>query len=140
MALITNTALDLWARRDTPRAWPIEGRGDRSIIQHDATIIGDLETDGHIEIDGTVKGTINGYMVTVAENGRVEGAITAEIAKIHGTLIGPVQANTVAVGKTAHIVGNIFHKVLNIEPGASLEGRRPWRPHIERKPQPAQGS
>ncbi len=140
MALITNTALDLMARRDKPGAWPVESRGGRSVIQHDATIIGDLETDGHVEIDGTVKGTVNGYMVTVAENGRVEGAITAEFAKIHGTVIGPVQANTVAVGKAAHIVGNIFHKVLNIEPGASLEGRRPWRPHIERKPQPAQGS
>ncbi len=140
MAFNINTALDLRAKRTRPGAWPIEGRGGRSIIRHDATIIGDLETDGHVEIDGTVKGTVNGYMVTIAENGRVEGAITAEIAKIYGTLIGPVQANTVAVGKTAHIVGNIFHKVLNIEPGASLEGRRPWRPHIERKPQTAQGS
>lgn len=140
MAFSINTALDFRARRDRPGAWPAESHERRSVIQNDLTVIGDLETDGHIEIDGTVKGTVNGYMVTIAENGRVEGAITAEIAKIYGTLIGPVQANTVAVGKTAHIVGNIFHKVLNIEPGASLEGRRPWRPHIERKPHPAQGS
>lgn len=140
MAFSINTALDLRARRNRPGAWPAESHEPRSVIQNDLTVIGDLETDGHIEIDGTVKGTVNGYMVTIAENGRVEGAITAEIAKIYGTLIGPVQANTVAVGKTAHIVGNIFHKVLNIEPGASLEGRRPWRPHIERKPHPAQGS
>lgn len=140
MAFSINTALDLRARRDRPGAWRAESHEPRSVIQNDLTVIGDLETDGHIEIDGTVKGTVNGYMVTIAENGRVEGAITAEIAKIYGTLIGPVQANTVAVGKTAHIVGNIFHKVLNIEPGASLEGRRPWRPHIERKPHPAQGS
>ena len=140
MALNINTALDLRARRGAPGAWPAEGPGGRSVIQHDATIIGDIETDGHVEIDGTVKGTINGHMVTVAENGRVEGAIMAEVATIYGTLIGPVQANTVAVGKTAHIVGNIFHKVLNIEPGASLEGHRPWRPYIKRKPELAQGS
>jgi hypothetical protein len=38
------------------------------------------------------------------------------------------------VPHTAQVVGNIFHNELTIEPGAYHEGRRPWRPNIERKP------
>ena len=35
---------------------------------------------------------------------------------------------------SAQVVGNIFHNELTVEPGAYHEGRRPWRPNIERKP------
>jgi cytoskeletal protein CcmA (bactofilin family) len=137
MARKENTALDLRAGRDRPEPWAGVASGRGTVIQPGLTVIGDLVSDGHIEVNGTVKGTINGYSVTVGPNGQVEGSILAEVVAIHGTLIGPVQANTVAVGKTARVVGSIFHNALDIEPGAYLDGRRPWRPHIERKPEPA---
>ncbi|RMD64769.1 MAG: polymer-forming cytoskeletal protein [Alphaproteobacteria bacterium] len=55
------------------------------------------------------------------------------MAEVRGTLIGQVRANTVTVGKDARIIGNIFHHTLTIEPGAYIDGRRPWRPRIDRK-------
>lgn len=113
-------------------AWPQETPGARSVIHADLTVVGDLVTDGHIDVEGRIEGTINGRSVTVREGGYVEGTILAEFAEILGTLIGPVRANTVAVGRNARVIGNIFHNTLTIEPGAFLEGRRPWRPHIDR--------
>jgi cytoskeletal protein CcmA (bactofilin family) len=35
----------------------------------------------------------------------------------------------VSVARTARVIGHITHRELSIEPGAFLEGRRPWRLH-----------
>ena len=102
------------------------------MISGDLTVIGDLTSNGHVEIKGTVKGTINSRSIEVMPTGVIEGAVIAESAIIRGSVIGPVRANTVTAGTTSHIVGSVFHNVLTIEPGAKLEGRRPWRPHIDR--------
>jgi len=105
-----------------------------TVIQGDLTIIGDLQTDGHIEVDGRVIGNVSGSSVTVGKSGQVEGSILADTVTILGVAMGPIQANKVRVGNSAQVVGNIFHNELTIEPGAYHEGRRPWRPNIERKP------
>jgi cytoskeletal protein CcmA (bactofilin family) len=103
-----------------------------TVIGGDLTVIGDLTSDGHVEIRGTVKGTVNSRSVELFESGVIEGALIAESVIIRGSVVGPVRANTVTAATTARIVGSVFHNVLTIEPGASLEGRRPWRPHIDR--------
>ncbi len=105
-----------------------------AVIQSDLTIIGDLLTDGHIEVDGRVIGNVNGRSVTVAEHGQVEGSILAEFITVLGAVAGPIQANHVKIGNSARVIGNIFHNELTVEPGAYHEGRRPWRLQIERKP------
>jgi cytoskeletal protein CcmA (bactofilin family) len=104
------------------------------VLFRSLTVIGDLQTDGHIEVEGRVIGNVNGRTVTVGEQGQVEGSILAESITILGTAVGPVQANKVLIGKSAQVVGNIFHNELTVEPGAYHDGRRPWRPNIERKP------
>ncbi len=128
----TTAAIDIRSRRGGRESWP--GNAPRTVIQADLTIIGDLQTDGHIEIDGRVIGNVNGSSVTVGENGQVEGSILADTVTILGITVGPVQANKVRIGNSAQVVGNIFHNELTVEPGAYHEGRRPWRPNIERKP------
>jgi len=129
--------LNLGAARDDSARRPAPGdvlAADEAytVINGDLTVIGDLTGNGHIEVKGTVKGTINSRSVEILKTGVVEGAVIAETAVIRGHVIGPVRANTVTAGTTARIVGSVFHNVLTIEPGAHLEGRRPWRPHIDR--------
>ncbi len=128
----TTAAIDLRGGRGNSAAWP--GNVSHTVIQGDLTVIGDLQTDGHIEVEGRVIGNVNGRTVTVGERGQVEGSILAESITIRGTAVGPIQANKVRIGNSAQVVGNIFHNELTIEPGAYHEGRRPWRPNIERKP------
>ena len=99
-----------------------------SVIGDAARVTGDLTCLDEIEVQGRVEGTIRGRRVTVGRSGLVEGRIFAESVFIHGSVRGPVIATSVAVGKTARIIGNITHNELSIEPGAYLEGRRPWRP------------
>jgi len=121
-------------RNDGPSAY---AAGPATVIQADLTIAGDLTTDGAVVIEGTVIGTVNGHKVTVRECGQVEGMILAETAVIEGVVVGPIQANSVTLYTTAHVVGNVFHHELTVQPGATIEGRRPWRPHIDRKQIPA---
>jgi cytoskeletal protein CcmA (bactofilin family) len=128
----TTAAIDIRSGRGGREAWP--GNAPRTVIQEDLTIIGDLQTDGHIEVDGRVIGNVNGSSVPIGESGQVEGSILADTVTILGIAVGPVQANKVRIGNSAQVVGNIFHNELTVEPGAYHEGRRPWRPNIERKP------
>ena len=114
-------------RRSEVDASRPEGDGS-SMIGDAATVTGDLTSLGEIEVQGTVEGTIRSHRVTVGESGLVEGSIIAESVCIEGSVRGPVTANSVAITKTARVIGNITHHELTIEPGAHLEGRRPWRP------------
>ena len=98
-----------------------------SVIGGAATVIGDVTGPGEIEVEGIVEGTVRGRRVTVREGGHVEGRIVAESVCIRGSVTGPVTAETVAVTRTARVIGSITHKELSIEPGAYLEGPRPWR-------------
>jgi cytoskeletal protein CcmA (bactofilin family) len=105
-----------------------EPPGAPSVIGADLTIVGKIHSAGAIEIAGTVEGEIAGRSVTVAPRGHVEGSLAAEWISIGGSVKGSVKAITVEIAKTARVVGNITHNSLTIEAGASVEGRRPWRP------------
>ena len=94
----------------------------------DLVIRGVVEGRGRIEIQGKVEGHVTCREVRVAEGGRIEGSVIAELVQIGGAVQGPVRATTVEIAKTARVVGNITHLNLSVEAGASLEGRRPWRP------------
>ncbi len=97
--------------------------GVPSIISPDLKIVGDLKSDGEIQIDGTVKGDIKGHMLTVGEQGKVDGSTVAETVRIFGTVNGRVQAKTVRLDKNARVTADITHETLTIEAGAYFEGK-----------------
>ena len=97
--------------------------GVPSIISPDLKIVGDLKSDGEIQIDGTVKGDIKGHMLTVGEQGKVDGSTVAETVRIFGTVNGRVQAKTVRLDKSAKVTADITHETLTIEAGAYFEGK-----------------
>ena len=97
--------------------------GVPSIISSDLKIVGDLKSDGDIQIDGTVKGDIKGHMLTVGEQGKVDGSTVAETVRIFGTVNGRVQAKTVHLDKSARVTADISHETLTIEAGAYFEGQ-----------------
>jgi cytoskeletal protein CcmA (bactofilin family) len=102
---------------------------ESSVIGDAAIIVGDLTSEGEIEVQGTVEGNIRSRRVIIGEGGQVHGEIVAEAVEIRGSVEGPVIAASVTVARTARVIGHITHRELTIEPGAYLEGRRPWRLH-----------
>lgn len=92
-----------------------------SVISSDVTILGNVQSQGDIQIDGKVKGDIKSRMVTIGESAQIEGSIFAETARIFGTVTGQVSAKTVMIAKTARMIGDIIHQSLAVEQGAFLE-------------------
>jgi len=105
----------------------IEGKkinhSGRSHVGETMQLEGDLRTSGSIDVAGLVNGNIFVSEITVAETGSIRGAIEAATVEINGHLEGKISADTVIVGKTAVIKGDIFFKnSLKTEEGADIEG------------------
>lgn len=96
--------------------------GEVSIISADLKIVGNLHSDGEIQVDGTVEGDIKSRALTVGERAQIQGSISADTIRICGTISGKVDAATVKIAKTANVSSDINYQTLSIEDGAVLEG------------------
>lgn len=93
-----------------------------SIISRDLKIVGDMLSEGEIQVDGTVNGDIRTRILIVGETAKIKGEIVAETVRILGAVDGQIKAKVVILAATAHVVGDIMHEDLSIETGAFLEG------------------
>ena len=93
-----------------------------SIISADLRINGDLVCSGDVQIDGWVEGDIQSRNIVIGEGATVHGALQAETVRICGLVKGQIKADSVVLEKTAKVTGDVLHKSLAIEQGASLEG------------------
>jgi len=84
---------------------------------------GDLRTSGSIDIAGLINGNIYVSEMTISETGSIRGLIEATTIEINGHVEGKISADTVIVGKSAVIKGDIFFKnSLKTEEGADIDG------------------
>ncbi len=93
-----------------------------SIVSADLRVVGDLNSEGEIQVDGAIDGDIRTKVLLVGETAVIKGEIVADSVRVHGTVNGQIKARTVDLSKTAHVVGDILHEDLAIEAGAFLEG------------------
>ncbi len=97
--------------------------GVPSIISPDLKIVGNLKSNGAIQIDGAIEGDIKAHMLTIGEQAKVEGALLADRVRIAGSVAGLVQAKTVHLDKSAKVTADITHETMTMEAGASFEGQ-----------------
>jgi cytoskeletal protein CcmA (bactofilin family) len=111
-------------RKDTDVSKPkSEGKPQvPSIISANLKIVGNLVSDGDVQVDGVIEGDVNSRSLTVSENASIFGEIEAETVRIHGTVHGQIKASNVTMGPTAKVVGDVIHANLVIESGAFIEG------------------
>ena len=119
----------LRARKDpSPVSGFVPDAAPTARVDADLTVLGDLVGARVLVVHGTVKGAVNADSLVVGPQGRIEGPVGAREIRIEGTVVGDVSAETVALGSTARVTGNVTHSAITIEPGAEIDGRRPWRP------------
>ncbi|WP_231848900.1 bactofilin family protein [Paramagnetospirillum magneticum] len=94
-----------------------------SVIGADVRIVGNIFTQGEMQIDGQVEGDITCHRLLVGEGARITGEVTAETVQVHGELNGKINAGSVTIAKSAKVVGDVIQDSLEIEAGASMEGR-----------------
>lgn len=84
---------------------------------------GDLRTSGSIDIAGLINGNIFVSEMVVTETGSIRGSIEATVIEIYGHVEGKITADSIILGKTAVIKGDIFFKQsLKTEEGADIDG------------------
>jgi cytoskeletal protein CcmA (bactofilin family) len=94
-----------------------------SVIGADVRIVGNIFTQGEMQIDGQVEGDISCHRLLVGEGARITGEVTAETVQVHGELNGKINASSVVIAKSAKVIGDVIQDSLEIEAGASMEGR-----------------
>lgn len=88
----------------------------------DMKILGDLETEGDVQVDGQVDGDLRTRSVTIGKSATINGSITGETVNVAGTVNGQINGTNVVLTATAKVVGDILHGSLSIDAGAFLEG------------------
>jgi cytoskeletal protein CcmA (bactofilin family) len=97
-----------------------------SVIGTDLTILGDKITiisQNRLQIDGDIRGDVNGRQVVIGEDGSVVGTVSAEAIEVRGGVRGAIRAGTVTLHPTAQVDGEITHQTLSISEGAQFDGR-----------------
>jgi cytoskeletal protein CcmA (bactofilin family) len=99
-----------------------------SLIGQGTVINGDVEFSGGLHIDGLVKGNIlagddSGSILTLSEQGSVEGEVRVPNVVINGTVKGNVYADEhVELALNARIVGNVYYNLIEMAMGAEVNG------------------
>ena len=95
----------------------------RSQVGETMQLEGDLRSAGSIDISGLINGNVFVSEIAITETGSVRGMIETGNIEINGHVEGKITADTVIVGKSAVIKGDIFFKnTLKTEEGADIDG------------------
>ncbi len=94
-----------------------------TIIARDLKIEGTIVGTGIIEIEGTIKGTINGNSVILREDGVIEGEVMAESLSLRGRFNGTIRAKNISITSKARVTGLIEYGSLSVEDGAFIDGQ-----------------
>jgi cytoskeletal protein CcmA (bactofilin family) len=62
-------------------------------------------------------------MLTVRENGRVNGEVIADTVQVYGKITGLIRARHAHLFSTCHIEGIVMHESITIEDGAFIDGK-----------------
>ena len=82
----------------------------RSHVGETLQIEGDIKSPGSVDIAGLINGNVFVSDVIVTETGSVRGTLESSVIEINGHVEGKIKADSVIVGKSAVIKGDIFFK------------------------------
>jgi cytoskeletal protein CcmA (bactofilin family) len=94
-----------------------------SIISADLDILGNLVSEGAIDIEGRVQGNVRADRVVIRKEGRVFGDVMGGEIHIYGQVRGLVKAKDVHLYESCRVEGTIMHELLSIEDGAFVDGK-----------------
>ena len=95
-----------------------------SIVGPGMKVVGDLETDGTLRIEGVVEGSVRAAKaVVIGKEGSVNGDVHAQDAVIAGRVVGRVVAESrLELQATSTVEGEVFARRLQLDEGAVVNG------------------
>ena len=98
-------------------------RSGQSHIGSDLTVIGNLLSQGQVQIDGEIEGDVHALGIIIGETARITGGLVAEEIVVRGTVLGSIRGRRVVLQSASRVEGDLFHSQLAIEQGAYFEGK-----------------
>ncbi len=110
------------------------GRGSKSttpidiLIGKTARIRGDIDFSGGLHLDGRVTGSVRGAdgasLLTVSEQGRIEGSVDATNVVLNGIVTGDIRASErLVLGPRSKVQGDVYYGIIEAALGAEIQGR-----------------
>jgi len=105
------------------------GHAVETLIGPRAVICGDVAFGGGFYVEGTIRGKVSaeegsGAVLTIADNGHIEGEVCAPVVVISGRMTGDIRAGErIELAANARVVGNIHYKLVKMAAGAKITGR-----------------
>ncbi|HEX4853068.1 polymer-forming cytoskeletal protein [Arenimonas sp.] len=100
-----------------------------TLIGPRAVIRGDVSFTGGLYVEGTIYGKVtaedgSAAVLTIADDGHVEGEVRAPVVVISGRMTGDIHAGErIELAANARVTGNIHYKVVEMAAGAMITGR-----------------
>jgi len=94
-----------------------------SVLGADTSITGDISASADLHIDGRVEGNITCAAFVQGESSEIQGNVSAESARLSGSIHGSINARELVILKSARINGDVHYDALTIEQGAMVEGK-----------------
>lgn len=93
------------------------------MIAADVNVLGNVISEGALDIDGRVEGNVKCKAITIRKNGAIIGDVAADSVQVYGRVKGLIKSKEVHLFATAHVEGVIMHSSLSIEDGAFVDGQ-----------------
>lgn len=100
-----------------------------SVLGAATRLEGTLHVDESVRIDGKLEGNLeqadgNSRWIIIGSGGEIHGDIRAQNISIAGKVIGNIIASeSIELINGCEVRGNITHKSITVEPGASVHGQ-----------------
>lgn len=95
-----------------------------TVIGDDVRIRGDLVSEGEIRVFGEVRGEIRCRDCVTGDASRIDGAVTARVARLAGHVRGPVRVANLTLLGTARIEGTVNFETIDARGGSHYDTGR----------------
>ncbi len=99
-----------------------------TLISEHTQVQGDVHFHGGLHVDGAIKGNViaddsTGSVLTLSEQGTIEGEVRVPHIILNGTVIGDVYATErVEMANKARVNGNVYYNLIEMAIGAEING------------------
>lgn len=99
-----------------------------SLIGQNTEIQGDILFTGGLHVDGKVKGNVladePSSLLTLSDQGTIEGEVRVPSIVLNGVVIGDVYAGErVELSNRARVTGNVYYNLIEMAIGAEVNGK-----------------
>lgn len=94
-----------------------------TVIAEGTHLLGNIVTEGTLDIDGRIEGNVRAHTVTLRPNAKIRGDVMAEFLHVYGEVEGLIKSQNVTLYSSARVIGTIMHESLTVDDGAFIDGK-----------------